>query len=101
MNRKKLVKDIEIILGIILVIAVLKYIFVADILNWIAGYTVYNSDCSLRIANMDEMTVGGVCVPELCDNTRMLILGGITAIVVFMILIYALNKYFEGKKVKK
>lgn len=97
---RKIIKDIEIILGILLVIMLFKYFFMPDILNWIAGYDVYSSACSLKISNIDDMTIAGIPIPDLCNTARLVLLGVIAADVIFIVLVYVLDRYLE-KGVKK
>jgi len=91
--NKKTVKDIEIILGILLVLLILKYFFLPNMLNLVTGYEVYNSDCSMRVEHMEAMTIGGTVIDDVCNTGRLLIIIFIVIIIILMLLIYGLYKY--------
>jgi len=98
MKRNELVKDIEIILAVLLVVMIAKYFFMPDILNWIAGYDVYNSTCNVMISNIDNMTVAGIPIPDLCNNLRVVLFAGIIIDALIMTLLFAFGKEKKGKK---
>ena len=92
-------KDIEVILGIILVILILKYFFMPDILNLISGYDVYSSDCSMKIKHMEPMTLGGYVIDDFCNTSRSVALILIIFDILLMIIVHVRDKY--AKKMKK
>ena len=101
MKRNEFVKDAEIILAVLLVVMIAKYFFMPDILNWIAGYDVYNSTCDVMIGNIDTMTVAGIAVPDLCHNLRVVLFAGIIIDALIMTLLFAFGKEKKKKGKKK
>lgn len=99
MKRNEFVKDAEIILAVLIAIMAAKYFFMPDILNWIAGYDVYNSTCDVMIGNIDTMTVAGIAVPDLCHSIRIILFAAIIIDALIMTLLFAFGK--EKKKGKK
>ncbi|NYZ76791.1 hypothetical protein H0O02_00570 [Candidatus Micrarchaeota archaeon] len=92
MDRKKIAKEIEKISGILLVLLVILYFSLPNLMNMIGGYTVYNPDCSMRIAHMDESTVGGQIVPDTCNTARSITLVVIATFVILLLLAFAMEK---------
>ena len=99
MKRNEFVIDAEIILTVLLVIMIAKYFFMPDILNWISGYEVYNSSCEVMISNIDNMTVAGMPVPDLCNNIRIVLFGAIVLDALIITLLFLFGK--EKKKGKR
>ena len=91
-------KQIETILGIILVIIILKYFFMPDLLNWIVGYGLYNADCTMNIQNMEPMTIGGQVIDDFCNTARFMALVAMVLDIVLMILVFAVYKYRKAEK---
>jgi len=98
MKRNEFVIDAEIILAVLLVIMVAKYFFMPDILNWIAGYEVYNSSCEVIISNIDSMTVAGIPVPDLCNDARIVLFAAIVLDALIITLLFLFGKEKPKKK---